>query len=58
MAEADLTGTRERGYGIMRLDTLTSMTAANARYRKHGFTQIDPYGDNPFEQALYDKLAL
>ena len=58
LAEAALAGARERGYRVMRLDTLKSMTAANALYRKLGFEQIGPYCDNPFEEARYYELTL
>ncbi|HML53072.1 MAG TPA: GNAT family N-acetyltransferase [Solidesulfovibrio magneticus] len=58
LAEAALAGARKRGYRVMRLDTLKSMTAANALYRKLGFEQIGPYCDNPFEDARYYELTL
>jgi len=58
LAEAAVAGARERGYKIIRLDTLETMTAANALYRKLGFCRIEPYCDNPLDGALYYELTL
>lgn len=56
LAEAAVAGARERGYAGIRLDTLESMTAANALYKKLGFVPIAPYCDNPLPGALYYEL--
>jgi len=58
LAEAAVAGARQRGYLAIRLDTLTSMTAANALYKKLGFTPIAPYCANPLAGALYYELTL
>ena len=58
LAEAAVAGARERGYRAIRLDTLETMTAANALYKKLGFSRIEPYCDNPLDGALYYELTL
>jgi ribosomal protein S18 acetylase RimI-like enzyme len=58
LAQAAVAGARQRGYTAMRLDTLTSMTAANALYTKLGFVPIGPYCDNPLDDARYYELIL
>lgn len=60
LVEAVLRAGRQRGYDAMRLDTVASMTAANALYRSAGFYEIDAYRHNPldgpvfFERSLHD----
>jgi putative acetyltransferase len=46
------------GYQHMRLDTLPSMTAAQALYRRLGFQEIAPYCKNPIEGAVFLELQL
>lgn len=58
LAQAVIDEARRRGYAIMRLDTIESMTAAQALYRALGFRPIAPYRYNPLEDADYFELSL
>jgi ribosomal protein S18 acetylase RimI-like enzyme len=49
---------RQAGYRYMRLDTLPSMAAARALYRRLGFREIAPYCVNPVEGAVFLELHL
>ena len=49
---------RKLGYKRMRLDTVASMTAANALYVSLGFRPIAAYCYNPLGQANYYELSL
>jgi ribosomal protein S18 acetylase RimI-like enzyme len=49
---------RTRGYHAMRLDTLSSMVAAQRLYASFGFSYIEPYIYNPVEGAQYMELKL
>ena len=57
-AERVVQEAREMGYAAMRLDTLPTMKEAIALYRSMGFTEIDPYPENPVEGALFMELGL
>ncbi len=46
LAETCVLGARERGYRVMRLDTLPKLTAAIALYRSMGFYACERYNDN------------
>ena len=46
------------GYKRMRLDTVTSMQAANALYTSLGFKPIEAYCHNPLEGATFYELHL
>lgn len=49
---------RESGYSRMRLDTVESLTAANALYESLGFVEIGPYRFNPRPDAVFMQLEL
>jgi ribosomal protein S18 acetylase RimI-like enzyme len=58
LAEAVIAEARHLGYAVMRLDTVTEMTAANRLYRFLGFRPIPAYRHNPLETAAYYELPL
>ena len=59
LAEKIIGEAREMGYERMRLDTLPGkMDRAIAMYRRLGFTDIERYYDNPYEDALFMELDL
>ncbi len=49
---------RRAGYEALRLDTVSTMSAANSLYRSLGFLEIPQYRPNPIEGARYFELAL
>lgn len=58
LVDVALQDARRIGYGVMRLDTLSTMTAAIALYRSVGFRTIPAYYDNPIESAVYLECSL
>ncbi len=58
LAESILDECRAAGYQRVRLDTLPSMARARQLYRKLGFREIAPYGDNPVAGAVFLELEL
>lgn len=42
------------GYRLLRLDTLPALERAIGLYRKLGFQEIPPYGDNPPEAICFE----
>ena len=50
--------TKKRGYRIIRLDTLTSMDAANFLYRELHFSPIPAYYANPYVNVIYYERQL
>ncbi len=49
---------RRRGYRAMRLDTLSTMEAAQRLYREAGFRPTPPYIFNPLEGAVFMEKEL
>jgi ribosomal protein S18 acetylase RimI-like enzyme len=58
LTEAVLRLAREAGYARIRLDTLPTMAAAQALYRRLGFREVAPYRANPIPGALYMEYDL
>jgi putative acetyltransferase len=57
LAEAAIDAARAAGYALVRLDTLSSMQAAQRLYEGLGFSDIDAYRHNPHE-VRYLELTL
>ena len=49
---------RERGYSLMRLDTLDRLEGAMVIYEKLGFRRCAPYYENPLPGVVYWELDL
>jgi ribosomal protein S18 acetylase RimI-like enzyme len=58
LAQAAIAVARGIGYGELRLDTLPSMTAAQALYRSLGFVSTESYYDTPIKGTVFLSLAL
>jgi GNAT superfamily N-acetyltransferase len=58
LASALIEQARERGYAVMRLDTLPSMTEAGPLYRSLGFVEVERYNDNPAPGVRFMELQL
>lgn len=58
LVEACMRRARELGYSRIRLDTLASMTAAQALYRSLGFADIEPYYCNPHPGTRFMECVL
>ncbi|NNL47396.1 MAG: GNAT family N-acetyltransferase [Acidimicrobiia bacterium] len=46
---------RKLGHVIVRLDTSAHLPIAIAMYKKHGYTEIEPYNDNPYAAHWFEK---
>ncbi len=53
LVAAVIESAKNAGYRAIRLDTLTSMTAAQHLYLSLGFYDIEPYVYNPLSEARY-----
>ena len=58
LAEAILDEARQRNFGLIRLDTLTTLDPANGLYQSLGFQQIEPYLEDMPVELLYWGLEL
>jgi ribosomal protein S18 acetylase RimI-like enzyme len=58
LARAIIDEARQLGYARMRLDTLLTMTEAQALYRTLGFYSIGPYGQHATSHAVFMELNL
>jgi ribosomal protein S18 acetylase RimI-like enzyme len=58
LAEEVIGRAKLAGYASMRLDTISTMPAANSLYRSLGFLEIPQYRPNPIAGALYFEVAL
>jgi GNAT superfamily N-acetyltransferase len=58
LASAVIEEARALGHDTMRLDTVTSMTAARCLYRSLGFQERDAYYHNPPPDAVYMERGL
>jgi ribosomal protein S18 acetylase RimI-like enzyme len=59
LTETVIEAARELGHQRLRLDTLPGrMDQAIAMYRSLGFKDIEPYYNNPYEDAAYMELIL
>lgn len=58
LARAIVTTAQERGYDVMRLDTVASMVPARRLYRSLGFEERDAYYHNPLDDVVYMERSL
>jgi len=58
LVEAILICARNAGYAEVKLDTLSTMIAAQSLYRKFGFVETEPYYHNPNERTVYMSCML
>jgi GNAT superfamily N-acetyltransferase len=49
---------RQRGYAVMRLDTLPLMAEAGSLYASLGFVEVERYNDNPAPGVRFMELDL
>jgi ribosomal protein S18 acetylase RimI-like enzyme len=58
LAAAAVQRARDRGYALLRLDTLPTMVAAQGIYTSLGFRPAERYSDNPILGVLFFELRL
>ena len=58
LAEAAIAFGKAAGYHAIRLDTLPTMTGAQALYRQLGFVNVPPYRYNPVPDTSFMELDL
>ena len=58
LVDAAIDAARQTGFPTLRLDTLASMTSAQALYRKLGFIETAPYNDKHLPGTRFFSLAL
>ncbi len=58
LAMAVIEQARKSGYGVMKLDTLGRLVAAESLYRSLGFAPTEPYCANPLSDVTYMSLDL
>lgn len=58
LVEAIVEHARKAGYKEMVLDTIQPLQAAIHIYKKMGFTECEPYYDNPMSDVIYMKKIL
>lgn len=58
LIDAIIGAARQADFHILRLDTLPSMTSAQALYRKLGFIETPPYNDNHLPGTRFFALEL
>jgi putative acetyltransferase len=58
LVEALLLAARQKGYNVMKLDTLQRLQPAIRLYEQYGFVHITAYYDNPMEDVVYMEKVL
>lgn len=58
LASAIIAAAKDRGYTLMRLDTLTRLKEAMKLYESLGFQKVAPYYYNPLPDVVYWELEL
>ena len=58
LVRAIIDAARQNGASALRLDTLASMTSAQALYRKLGFVETAPYNDKYLPGTKFFSLKL
>lgn len=46
---------RARGATVMRMDTRSDLVEARGLYAKHGYTEVEPYNDDPYSNHWFAK---